>query len=446
MFRPRTSAAQSGWAALLSRLASVALVAGSVGMVACSGASSGGADDDATPNVVDDDAGGLGPDAGGPGAHDSGASTDAAQRDSGTGGGDGATSDTATTDGARPDSGGTTDTAPPADAGASIGKGKLVGYYANWTRSTMPPKSVPWKNLTHVAHAFILPGATGGLRNISTYVDAELISEAHAHGVKVVASVGGAGAVFDANTTASVRAKTIADMATLCSTYGYDGIDIDWEFPDTTAKGAAWAAMISELRVALDAVRPGLSISAAISTGSYYGDWLPTAGLKALTWVGVMTYDYAGDWSSTSGHDSPLYPSKGGDGGSVSESMDYFLKTRGLSSDSVLLGLPFYGHEFGASAIASTPVAPASAPDYRDIVPMLSTAGWASAWDDTAKVPYLHRSASPGFLSYDDVRSIGAKCAYGKTRAVGGAIIWHLAGDRLSDGSNPLLDAAQPCR
>ena len=410
-------------------------------LAACSGAGSGGAEDDAAP-IVDDDAG----DDGGATTHDTAPGSDAARKDTGT------TNDGATTSDTTPpsDGGGATDAAPAADSGSdsatTSAKGKLVGYYANWTRSTMPPKSVPWKNVTHIAHAFILPGATGGLRNISTYVDAELISEAHAHGVKVVASVGGAGAVFDANTTASVRAKTIADMATLCSTYGYDGIDIDWEFPDTTAKGAAWSAMITELRVALDAVRPGLSISAAISTGPYYGDWLPTAGLKALTWVGVMTYDYAGDWSATSGHDSPLYPSKGGDGGSVSESMDYFLKTRGLAPENVLLGLPFYGHEFGASAIASTPIAPASAPDYREIVPMLGTAGWASAWDDTAKVPYLHRSASPGFLSYDDVRSIGEKCAYGKTRAVGGAIIWHLAGDRLSDGSNPLLDAAQPCR
>jgi chitinase len=262
----------------------------------------------------------------------------------------------------------------------------------------------------------------------------------------VVASVGGAGANFDANTTASVRAKTVADMATLCSTYGYDGIDIDWEFPETTATAAAWGSMISELRVALDAVRPGLTISAAVASGSYYGDWLPISGLKALSWVGVMTYDYAGSWSATSGHDSPLYPSKGGDGGSVSESMDYFITKRGLPSGNVLLGLPFYGQQFGASTIASTPVAPETAPDYKDIVPIMGTSGWVSAWDDSAKVPYLHRSASPGFLSYDDAKSIAAKCAYGKTRAVGGAIIWHLAGDRLSDGSNPLLDAAQPCR
>jgi chitinase len=444
MFFPSKMVARSRWLAFVLPLT----------MLACSSAGSSGEEDDAAP-ITSDDTGttphdtGVARDTGTAPGKDAAPGSDAAIAT------DGATaSDTApSTDGATTsdtasaiDGATATDSAVPVDAAPAPSKGRLVAYYANWTRTTMPPKSIPWKNVTHIAHSFILPGATGGLRNMSTYVDAELISEAHAHGVKVIASVGGAGANFDANVTSSVRAKTVADMAILCKTYGYDGIDLDWEFPETTAQGTAWAAMVSELRIALDAVRPGLTISAAVASGSYYASWLPTSGLKALSWVGVMTYDYSGAWSATSGHDSPLYPSKGGDGGSVSESMDYFITKRGLPSENVLLGLPFYGQQFGASTIASTPVAPAAQPDYKDIVTVMGTAGWTKSWDDAAKVPYLHRSASPGFLSYDDVRSIGEKCAYGKSRAVGGAIVWHLAGDRLSDGTNPLLEAAQPCR
>ena len=341
-------------------------------------------------------------------------------------------------------------TPPPIDAApppTSKG-GKLVGYYASWTRTTMPPSTVPWKNVTHIAHAFILPSAGGGLSNVSSYVDAELISTAHAHGVKVVASVGGAGANFDANTDPTARAKTVAAMASLCKSNGYDGIDLDWEFPDATTS-ATWGAMIDELRAALDAIDPALTISAAVASGAYYGDHLPTTALKKLSWVGVMTYDYAGDWSSSSGHDSPLYPSKGGDGGSVTESIDYFVKKRGISPSSLLVGLPFYGRDFGATTIAGTPVKPSTDRDYRDVVSTMSSGGWTKAWDSTAHVPYLTRtppSGQAGFLSYDDAKSIGEKCTFAKSQALGGAIVWHLAGDRLSDGSNPLLDAAQPCR
>ena len=324
--------------------------------------------------------------------------------------------------------------------------GYLVAYYANWTTGTMPVKTIPWSKMTHVAHAFVLPSATGGLRDVSSYVDATLITEAHAHGVKVVASVGGAGANFDANVDPAVRALTVSALASLCKTNGYDGIDLDWEFPDATT-GPAWSALIAELRVALDAIDPALTISAAVASGAWNGQHLPSDGLSKLSWVGVMTYDYAGAWSATSGHDSPLFPSKGGDGGSVSESVDYYLGKRGLPADRVLLGLPFYGAQFGSNAIASTPVAPSASPDYRDVVASIAGAeGWTKGWDDGAKVPFLTRAASPGFLSYDDEKSIGAKCAYGKSKALRGAIVWHLAGDRLPDGTNPLLDAAQPCR
>src|SRR4051812_48329836 len=89
MFRARTSAAQSRWAATLLPFASLLFAAST----ACSGAGSGGAEDDATP-IVDDDTGSVGHD-------DGGTSGDAARKDTATSG-DGATG---------------TDTAPLGDGG-----------------------------------------------------------------------------------------------------------------------------------------------------------------------------------------------------------------------------------------------------------------------------------------------------------------------------------------
>ena len=34
--------------------------------------------------------------------------------------------------------------------------------------------------------------------------------------------------------------------------YGFDGIDIDYEFPDTNARGAGLASLVTELRSALN--------------------------------------------------------------------------------------------------------------------------------------------------------------------------------------------------
>ena len=309
----------------------------------------------------------------------------------------------------------------------------------------MPASSIPWGQLTHIAHAFVLPSATGDLKSLAGYVDTELLTTAHAHGVKVVASIGGAGASFAFASDPAGRARMIASAVTLCKTYGYDGVDIDWEFPDAST-GASWASLIAELRVALDGVDPKLTISAAVAATDYNLKYLPTASLASLDWIGVMTYDFAGEWSGTSGHDAPLYPTIGGDGGSVSQSVDYMVTTRGLPASKVLVGLPFYGHQFAGSSLGSSLVIPSSQVEYRDVVGMVGTSGWSRSWDATALVPFLSRPTSPGFLSYDDAPSIADKCTYAKAKGVGGAIIWHLAADRLGDGSNPLLTAAQGCR
>jgi chitinase len=323
--------------------------------------------------------------------------------------------------------------------------GLLVAYWATWTADVMPVSSIPWNKITHVAHSFVLPSSLGGLRSVSTYVDANLVSAAHAHGVKVLASVGGWGANFDANVDPATRSKTVSAMASLCKTHGYDGIDIDWEYP-TAATAAAWASMVSELRAALDAINPSLTISAAVSAAPVTLSVLPTSALEKLNWVGVMTYDYAGPWSSSIGHGAPLRASTGGDSGNVTDSIAYLTDTRGITRSKVLVGLPFYGYDFAGTALGATPVTPSNNLDYRVLVGRIGTAGWEKHVDELASVPYLSRAASPGFTSYDDETSIAAKCSFAKSKSLGGAIVWHLAGDRLPNGTSPLLDAAQSCR
>jgi len=332
--------------------------------------------------------------------------------------------------------------APPSDPPPATTRGALVAYWASWTRDVMPVSAIPWSKITHVAHSFVLPASGGGLRDVSSYVDAGLIGSAHARGVKVIASVGGWGANFDMNVDPAMRAKTVNAMASLCRTHGYDGIDLDWEYP-TDKTAPAWAATVSELRSALDAINPALTLSAAVSAAPVTLSVLPTDALEKLSWIGVMTYDYAGPWSSSIAHGAPLYASKNGN---VADSIAYLTNTRGITRGKVLVGLPFYGYEFGGNTLGGAPVAPSKGLDYRELASRIGQNGWTKHVDEAAGVPYLTRSGSPGFTSYDDATSIAAKCAFAKSNALGGAIIWHLAGDRMNAGEQPLLEAAQGCR
>ncbi len=338
---------------------------------------------------------------------------------------------------------GTADPGDPPSKPPAAKDGLLIAYWASWTRSTLPVSSIPWDRVTHVAHSFVLPATTGGLKNAATYVDASLVKAAHAHGAKVVASVGGWGAKFDANVDPVLRAKTVSALAALCRDHGYDGIDVDWEYP-TASTAAAWASLILELRAALDAIDPALTLSAAISATPEHMKVLPKNALEAMDWIGVMTYDYAGSWSSRIAHGAPLFA----DGGapSTARSIAYLVDTMGVTESKVLVGLPFYGYRFAGSSLGGTPVDPCDGVDYRAIAPLVGNDGYVRRFDDVAKTPFLTRPTSPGFVSYDDAASIAGKCTWAKDRGLGGAIVWHLAGDRMGDGTHPLLAAAQACR
>src|SRR5690606_285701 len=67
-----------------------------------------------------------------------------------------------------------------------------------------------------------------------------LINAAHAQGVKILVSVGGASATYDANfrtvaASAALRNTFADNLEAHLRAYGYDGVDLDWEFPRNAA-------------------------------------------------------------------------------------------------------------------------------------------------------------------------------------------------------------------
>ena len=103
------------------------------------------------------------------------------------------------------DGGSSPDGGARSDSGATEGGGTtgpspwVMGYYSSWDDPSnggfYPVSAIDWDGLTHIAAAFYLPDGHG--RWASGYFDAataaQLISAAHAHGKKAIASIGGAG-------------------------------------------------------------------------------------------------------------------------------------------------------------------------------------------------------------------------------------------------------------
>ena len=341
---------------------------------------------------------------------------------------------------------------------------RVVAYFPLWVRDMgYTEDQIDFSLVTHVVHFSVIPQADGSIKvptEWGTFPDPALVSTTHAAGARVVLAVGGdyPGAAEGFATMAAgaaTRQTFVRNLTTLVTSYGYDGVDLDWEFPENAADRDHLTELVTELRAALG---PASTLSIAAPAGDWSARWLDLAALLPhLDWIGAMTYDFHGvGWSSYAGHNAALYTperqevarsgggSSYGGGFSVDASRRYYLG-RGVPAAKLLLGLPFYGQRFDGATRINQPLTNTSggAVNYRDVVELIGN-GWTAHYDDEALVPYLLRAAG-GVISYDDPMSIRTKCTYTTSQGLGGVIIWHLGKDYVG-GDQPLLRAAAGCR
>ena len=316
----------------------------------------------------------------------------------------------------------------------------IVGYYPSWSKSSYPHTVVQYKHLTHIAHAFIFPNTDGSLDLIEFTHYPELIQSAHQNGVKVVISVGGWNPktprfrqmVADSN----ARKRFVAALKDFCTTYGYDGADIDWEYPELQDR-VSGAQLFRELHEAFSKIVPALSLSIAAPSSDWQDGYDWAVMNQVLDWMGVMTYDFYGSWTSKAGPNSPLFGDNSLEG-YVHKSVLYY-QAKGVPPSKLLIGTPFYGWQFNASAMYGVSSGASQLP-YDSIAPLLQQ-GWTRTWDTTTKVPHIINADRTRVISYDDTVSISEKTNYVKAQQLGGTIIWALGQDYLLNGQQPLLNA-----
>ena len=127
----------------------------------------------------------------------------------------------------------------------------------------------------------------------------------------------------------------------------YDGIDLDWEYPDTEQEIIGFKRLTRRFRKELDAIgakkgRP-MFVTMAASSNPGTLKWLGKEFLlETMDWINVMTYDFTGDWTNYAGHHSPLFASSkqpGGSPRSTESTMKYLLEERGLPADRLAVGI-----------------------------------------------------------------------------------------------------------
>ncbi len=316
----------------------------------------------------------------------------------------------------------------------------VMGYYRTSNRATLDHTGIEYRYLTHIAHAFAWPDASGDLVVPAGFLYPELNAAARAAGVKMVLSLGGWGncAGFPGMSATGVnRDRFIGQLLAFCEANAYDGVDIDWEFVTGDAEKAQFTLFIEALAAAFHARTPPLLVTMAAPSNNYYGRWIDFERLSgAFDLIGFMTYDYHGEWSDHSGHNAPLYAWGGDDCGSLDATFLYG-RSRQVPLDKLLVGVPFFGRSFDCGGLG-LPFTVSAGWSYRDIA-ALPAGEWPRTWDGEARVPYLRRTDGTMIIGYDDPSSVGLKCQYVKDKGSAGVIIWELGGDRRS-GHSELLE------
>ena len=336
---------------------------------------------------------------------------------------------------------------------------RLLGYYTAWSKYNTPPygaEQIPYSKLTHIAHAFLLvsPPADGTLEIPAGTIEPALITKAHAHGVKVLISIGGGDGIQGPRfnkmaLSETARQNFVTNVRDFLVTYGYDGVDIDWEIPNARDRSDC-ITLMQELRNGLPS--PWIISMAIPADPRSWGQGFDVPALAPLLdFINVMTYDYYGTWSGATGHVSPIFqnPADPSLVGSVKTSMDLFANDYAVPREKLNIGTPFYGYEWdGTDQLwAGCSTCAASSPNYAPYIKeRVNQGGWTRNMDNVAMAPYLTNPDIeglnvPGFITYDDESTTAMKTTYVmKNRGFGGMFMWELSAD-YDGNSQTLLDA-----
>lgn len=338
---------------------------------------------------------------------------------------------------------------------------RLLAYYPSRARHGDLPFSadtIPFNKLTHIDHAFLSLNAKndGSLTIPPDLLEPELIKKAHAAGVKVMVSLGGDVAPFTAvSANAAARTALAKNIRDFVVANGYDGVDLDWEYPEGLEQRSDCTLLMLTIRKELPAPRYLLSMATSGDpTRAQEGSYDFEALSQILDFINVMTYDFHGPWTKHAGHNSALFQSPhdpGHNDGSLATSIDIYVNYFHVPPGMLNIGTGFYGYELTTANGLWDPCEKCDSTTFSRsygtyIKPRIGGLGWKREFDADAQAPYLVRSSGSerGFITYDDAESTARKVEYvlGK-RQLGGVFTWALGGHFGDyDGhSEDLLDA-----
>lgn len=389
-----------------------------------------------------------------------------------------------------------------------------VMYYGEWSiyagQKNYTPDKIPGNYMTHLNFAFLDVDADGNVISCDTWADFENPNVGYSAtsgdpwagvapafiqlrnqypNMKIGFSVGGwtrSGDFPKVAASSTARKNFAENIAKAVHLYGYDFVDIDWEYPtadrdpdptgngvtvDKGCKGSAadtqnFTLLLQELRDALDKygamddkhyeLSVAMSASPAMMAKIEYDKVL-----NIVDFANMMTYDLCGAWAPYTGHQTALYTNPAYDQVnqpdcqySVDACIRYLYDTYGNSIDAskIVVGIAPYTRGWGGvqndgrdsnnpglfataepNSIKAADGTTSGTFAYSDIGTLISQYGLQEYYDETAEAAYYYSPSGGYFFTCDNARSVTAKAKYVKNetgyknpfnKPLGGLISW----------------------
>jgi len=272
--------------------------------------------------------------------------------------------------------------------------------------------------------------------------------------------------------------------------YDLDGINIDWEFPNSgdgvacnkrSPKDTAnFFSFLQLLRKQLDkAVRhKKVILTAAVSIDPFNdASGNPSKSVKefvkVMDYMLIMAYDINGPWDSIAAPNAPLFEPGHGLPGSGSSAVAAWKKA-GFPANRIHLGIPFYGWTTGIKtnvaktgnfyvrfkmpqikgdqydSLSADPCKGAKAAysgemQYRSVVAdgiLASKKGWKYFYDKHTVTSWAYNQKKQQWVTFDDTHSAATKAKWAKQNRLAGVMVWSLE----MDHNGQMINALQAVR